>query len=44
MGFACRTRGGDQKCVQNFGRETWKKGDYVENLGIDGRILKVDLI
>jgi hypothetical protein len=36
MGEACSTNARDEKCVQQFGRETWK--DHSEDLGEDGRI------
>jgi hypothetical protein len=28
-----------EKCIQGFGRETWRRNHW-EDLGIDGKILK----
>jgi hypothetical protein len=31
--------GGDEKCVKNFGLESLKGRDHLEDLGIDGKII-----
>jgi len=33
------TCGGEEKCIQNFGRETWRIRDNFADLFIDGRII-----
>jgi len=40
MGWACSTYGGQERCVQGFGGETWGERDHLEDPGIDGRILR----
>jgi hypothetical protein len=39
MGGACGTYGGEKKCVQGFG--SMKEGDNLEDLGIDGDVIKM---
>jgi hypothetical protein len=34
---------GDEKCLQNFGWKAWGEKDCFENLGIDERVLQMDL-
>jgi hypothetical protein len=31
--------GGEEKCVQGFGEETWRERDNVEDVGVDGRVI-----
>ena len=38
MGWACGTYGRQERCVQDFGRETEGR-NHSEDLGIDGRII-----
>jgi len=33
------TFGGEEKCVQGFGGETWRERDNVEDLGVDRRVI-----
>jgi hypothetical protein len=39
MSWACYTYGVKERCIQGFREETCWKEDYLENLGIDGRII-----
>jgi hypothetical protein len=39
MGKACGTYGRGDRCVQGFGGGDLRKRDYLENLGVDGRII-----
>jgi hypothetical protein len=32
--------GGEDRCIHNLGGETSRGRDYMEDLGIDGRIIK----
>jgi len=33
------TYGGDKRCTQSFGGETWRKETTLEDSGVDGRII-----
>ena len=37
MGGACSTYG--ERCIQGFGWGSMEKGDHLEDLGVDGRII-----
>jgi len=39
VGGECSTCGGEEKCIQCFGGETLRERDYLDDPGIDGRIL-----
>jgi len=39
MRVTCSTHEKDDKCIQTFGRKNLKKRDYLEDKGVDGRIL-----
>jgi hypothetical protein len=39
MGGPCRAYGGEEKCIQEFGGETWVERDHLEEVGVDGRII-----
>jgi hypothetical protein len=39
LGGACSTYGGGERCIQDFGGETLREGDHLEDLGVDGRII-----
>jgi hypothetical protein len=38
MGRACRTHGGNDKCIQNW-LESLKGRDHSQDLGVNGRII-----
>jgi hypothetical protein len=40
MGGACGTYGRQERCVQGFGVGSLRVRIHLENLGVDGRILK----
>jgi len=35
MGEGCRTHGRDERCLQNFGRKTWR-----EDIHVDGKTVR----
>ena len=39
MGRACRSYGGEERCVQGFGRENLRVRDYFEDPDVDDRII-----
>ena len=39
MGGACSTYGGDEKCMQGFGGETWGKETFLVDLEVDVRTI-----
>jgi hypothetical protein len=39
MGGACRAYQGEERCIQDFGGENLSKGDHLEDLGVDGRMI-----
>jgi hypothetical protein len=39
MGGACSAYGGEERRIQGFGGETWRKKDHLGNPVIDGRII-----
>jgi hypothetical protein len=39
MGRTCSKNGGEEDCVQGFGRKSPRKGTKIRELGIDGRII-----
>ena len=39
MGGECSTYGGEERCIQGFGGETWGKKTTWEDPDIDGRII-----
>jgi hypothetical protein len=39
MGVLCSTRGGDDKCVHNFGRKCCKGTDHSKDLEVAGKIV-----
>ena len=39
VGWACSTYGIQERCMLGFGGETWEERDYLEELGLNGRIL-----
>jgi len=38
MNEACSTHGRNEKCIQDFGWNTWR-GDHSEDLGVDGNVI-----
>jgi hypothetical protein len=39
MDGACSIDGRDDRCMQDFGRKTWKGIDRLQDVSVDGRIL-----
>ena len=39
MSGACGMYGGEEKCIQSFGRGNLRERDHLENPGVDGRII-----
>ena len=39
IGGACSMYGGEERCVQGFGGETWGGRDHMEDPGVNGRII-----
>ena len=39
MGAECSTYGGEDRCIQNFGRGDLREVYHSEDLGLDGRII-----
>jgi hypothetical protein len=40
MGWACNTHEEDEKLRQNFSRKNFRGRDHLEDLSVDGKILK----
>jgi hypothetical protein len=38
-GGACSMLGGENRSIQDFGGETLRERDHLEDLGVDGRII-----
>jgi hypothetical protein len=39
VGWACSTYGGGERSIQDFGGETLRIVDHLEDPGVDGRII-----
>jgi hypothetical protein len=39
MGGACSRYGGEERCIQSFGRETWRPRDHAVEPDVVGRII-----
>jgi len=39
MGGTCGTYGGEEKCIEGLGGETWQERDLLVYLGLQGRII-----
>jgi hypothetical protein len=39
MDRTCNTCGGEERCIQGFGGEELRKRDYLEDLGVEGRVI-----
>jgi hypothetical protein len=39
MDGACGTYGGQERCIQNFGRGNLREGDHLKDPGVDGKII-----
>jgi hypothetical protein len=35
MAGACDMCAGEEKCIRDFGGETWRKGTHLEGIGLD---------
>jgi len=38
MGGVCGAFGVEERCIESFGARNLREGDYLEELGIDGRM------
>jgi hypothetical protein len=43
MGWSCGTCGGEETCIQGFDGGNLKGREHLEDPGIDGKMIKIDL-
>jgi hypothetical protein len=44
MDWARGTYAGEQKYILGFGKEHWKKRDHLEDVGVEGRIIRISIL